>query len=348
MGLCGVSVCNNSEFLAMKSNRKNRSRVDLLIAEPQAPLLMELRAALHRLGFGRIRDLRNLDRVYEIVDSDDYPDVMILDSSLIWDHRTVPGLIRDIRHGRIGKNPFIPVIATIWTPDQNQVRDLINSGPDVVLVKPFSTQALIDRIDAVAFARKEFVVTSDYLGPDRRKKERKQANSAELFKVPNMLEVKLQGHTVDAVAFAREVAGTQQQIRDRRKKANSFQMAFLVALSRDPLVEGNVDKFLIRNLERIGEIATEMTGMLREAGLDELSEICGRLQGDVTAILENIEQVTEAAVSALEADTNSILMALHPDETPEEVARRVVKSVGAFKNYTGQENLHRPVKQFGG
>ncbi|RED45081.1 hypothetical protein [Aestuariispira insulae] len=308
---------------------------------------MELRAALHRQGYGQIRDMRNLDQVYDVVSGDNMPDILILDSSLTWESRTVPKLIRDIRHGKLGRNPFVPIIATIWTPDQRQVTDLINSGPDVVLVKPFSTQSLIDRIDAVAFDRKEFVVTSDYLGPDRRKKERNNANSAELFKVPNMLENKLIGAVVDAVSFAREIAEVQTQVKNRRQKANAFQMAFLVALSRDPLVEGNVDKFLIRNLERIRDISVEMTVMLKEAGHGELSETCGKLRGDVTDILDNIKDIAEETASALERDTNQVLMALHPDETPQQVAERVVKSVGAFKNYTGQEDLHRPVTQFG-
>src|SRR3546814_16454768 len=73
-------------------------------------------------------------------------------------------LVSDLRHGRLGVNPYLPIILTSWESDMQLVRRVVDAGADDLLVKPLSTRIILDRIETVALHRKPFVVTSDYIG----------------------------------------------------------------------------------------------------------------------------------------------------------------------------------------
>ncbi|MBK0572118.1 response regulator receiver protein, partial [Klebsiella pneumoniae] len=77
--------------------------------------------------------------------------------------------IQDLRQGGQGFNPFIVIIVTAWEKSGALVSRVVNSGADDLLLRPFSTTLLGQRIETHVERRKGFVVTTDYVGPDRRK-----------------------------------------------------------------------------------------------------------------------------------------------------------------------------------
>ena len=68
-----------------------------------------------------------------------------------------------------GYNPFIVIIVTAWEKSTGLINRVVNSGADDLLLRPFSTALLGQRIEAHIERRKGFVITTDYVGPDRRK-----------------------------------------------------------------------------------------------------------------------------------------------------------------------------------
>ena len=66
---------------------------------------------------------------------------------------------------------------------------MVSSGADDLLLRPFSTALLGQRIEAHIDRRKGFVITTDYVGPDRRK-DNSRASNVELFEPPNSLKMK--------------------------------------------------------------------------------------------------------------------------------------------------------------
>lgn len=95
-------------------------------------------------------------------------------------------VIESIRTGLIGRNPFMVIIATSWDQNGELVRRVIDSGADDLILRPVSTGALRTRIGLQIEARKGFVVTSTYIGPDRRRDPSRQGD-ASLLMVPNTL-----------------------------------------------------------------------------------------------------------------------------------------------------------------
>ena len=115
-----------------------------------------LRSVLSREGFSKIRDTNNLPEFEQILDTE-FPDLLIMDAQM-GEGDTPTELVRRMRHGKFGRNPYIPIILTIWEPTKELVRAVAASGADDLLVKPLAPHVILERIKALAFNRKKFVV----------------------------------------------------------------------------------------------------------------------------------------------------------------------------------------------
>jgi DNA-binding response OmpR family regulator len=210
----------------MESRQKNTHAAEakILFGEPEAALRQALRSALGREGFENIQDFDRTKQLREAV-SKGQPDLLIIDSEM--DTGEADGMIQDIRHGKLGDNPFVSVIVTIWEPTKEVVKRVASSGTDDIMVKPLSPGQILERIRVLVQARKPFVVTSDYIGPDRRKDVDRE-NEIPQIAVPNTLRTKMKGEKVDRASLARAIDAAQGSINDQKLKRNAFQIAFLV------------------------------------------------------------------------------------------------------------------------
>ena len=87
----------------------------------------------------------------------------------------------------MSRNPFVVIIVTAWEKSTGLINKVVSSGADDLLLRPFSTAQLGVRIESHVDRRKNFVITTDYVGPDRRK-DTNRASNAELFEPPNSLK----------------------------------------------------------------------------------------------------------------------------------------------------------------
>jgi CheY-like chemotaxis protein len=103
-------------------------------------------------------------------------------------------LVDDIRRQRCGQDPFMPILLTAWNSGLSALRPVVDSGADDVLLHPFSTAQMGERIDALVRCRKPFVVSEDYFGPDRRSTVARLAG-APAITVPNALRARVLGES---------------------------------------------------------------------------------------------------------------------------------------------------------
>ena len=143
-----------------------KSNVKIVVADDEAFMREIVVNALTSGGYREIRSVAKLGLLQEVVDSL-YPDLLILNGDMT-DGDSVD-FVRRLRLFRIGRNPFVPIIMTAWNAEQAFVRKVVDSGADVLVAKPFAAGQLFARIDFLTTARPPFVVTSSYIGPDRRK-----------------------------------------------------------------------------------------------------------------------------------------------------------------------------------
>ena len=147
------------------SSANNLADVTILLGETNIQLKAGMRQALRAQGYVRIREAQSGTDVRSIM-ALDLPDLAILDAGMPGD---IGPLIRELRQGRVGVNPFVPIILTSWVGEAELIRRLLNSGADEILLKPLSIAALLERITSLVQRRKPFLATQDYVGPDRAK-----------------------------------------------------------------------------------------------------------------------------------------------------------------------------------
>jgi DNA-binding response OmpR family regulator len=173
-----------------------------IVYDPVSSNRNATRASLHSLGFRRVdvaTDLKNLETRL----SEHAPDLVFIE--VAGAEAECCRLIQSVRQGKLGEDPFIVLMVTTWRRDGTVVAQLLNSGADDVVARPISTAVLGDRIRLQVESRKGFVVTSAYIGPDRRRGAR--SSSVECVDVPNPLQIK----TLEGLSFDEAVARVAQE-----------------------------------------------------------------------------------------------------------------------------------------
>lgn len=164
--------------------------VRVVIFEPDRDLRSALRGMLYDLGFRDILDTDSTERALDALE-DNNVDLLISDTRP--DVSSMCQTFRDVRHGRIGTNPLPIGISLTNFGDHDSITAAIDAGFDNILLKPISPNQLKTRIRTFAQERKPFVITSDYIGPDRRKKTRSVNRNVRLLDIPNPVQLLSQG-----------------------------------------------------------------------------------------------------------------------------------------------------------
>lgn len=185
-----------------------------------------------------------------------------------------PSVVRDVRLGAIGSNPFVPLIGTTWNATSEVIADLINAGADDVLLRPFSAVALAERMKHIVLRRKDFVVTSDYIGPDRGKAGEGREN-VETFVPPNPLRARLvASEASDPIAVATALKAAKLKVRRSRaaKLARRAAMAAEVTFqSREAKSEATFVADLVKTVE-------ELVALVLADGEDDLEDMAHLLE----------------------------------------------------------------------
>ena len=234
-------------------------------------------------------------------------------------------LIHDIRHHRLGDNPFIPVIVLTRRPTPELVKSIVDAGVDDVLPKPVSTSHLLKRIHTLVEARKPFVVTSDYIGPDRRTSAERES-TVPLVEVPNVLKSKITGQA-DPVAAAQAITAAAAEINLRKLERHAVQIGVLVEMILPAYEQGRVDGRLFLYLERLNSIAKDTSRRLAGTKYAHVSELCQSLVSVAGDIRAEKDRPLERDLMLLQPLSAAIRKGFDVREDVAAVARRITASV---------------------
>lgn len=298
-----------------------------MFGEPERNLRSAFRAALHREGFSNVVDYEKFNAVRQHIERRQ-PDLLVLDAQLSGEN--VSELITRIRQGKLGINPFIPVILTLWEPTPETVRSCASSGADDLLVKPISPGLLVERMIVLVENRKPFVVTSDYIGPDRRK-DASRTSDIPLIEVPNTFEQKIKGEKIDQASLNAMIAKVQDDINDQRLKRNAFQIAFLVGLVLPPLLEGKTDNPELRpNLERMVDVAKDTGIRMEGTAYDHVNNLCTSMLEVAERLSSDLENPAKKDVDLLKPLSDAILLGFNPESDAAQMAGQITDAVTTY------------------
>lgn len=231
--------------------------LQIVIVDKEGNTRRLLRGILARLGLDKIMDFAETTDVSAALTATP-ADLLFIDA----DAPDTDGLrfVQMLRHSQAPHNPFLGVIAMTWHPTQPLMVRFAASGADDLMAKPFSAKQVHDRIINLIEHRKPFVVTADYIGPDRRRQGR-EGVQIPTVNVPNTIRQKAtgsfdRGRAGEAVADALEAINVQKVVRC------GFQVAFLIQFAAPGAAQGG-DRMAVEHLVRAGSVLEDLMRRLK-------------------------------------------------------------------------------------
>ena len=282
--------------------------VDALIYDPVSANRTATRAALYALGFRRTETVSTLEAFVEAIQKSP-PDIALCEAQGAAEE--LCQAIQQMRQGGAGHNPFIVIIVTAWEKSPALINRVVSSGADDLLLRPFSTALLGQRIEAHVDRRKSFVITTDYVGPDRRKDD-SRPNSAELFAPPNSLKMKAKDKmSPEAIAkkLDTELKSARDMLVSEKLRRDSFQVCILWRLMQEALpVRGAPPE-----LDKLCQLVRSIDHRSRESEFAPPQEWCESLLAAAEGLNLGVDR--NASMHLLGHAALSLHQAFHPEKT---------------------------------
>lgn len=300
--------------------------VNLVLIDHRSQVRTGLRMALNEAGIhnNNIIDGPDVSTVLDCMQNAVLPDVLICDAEPRGGD--VLKMIHSIRHNELGQNPFLAIIAISWDPTQSLVDKVSNSGADFLLAAPFSPQQIFDRIKSLVHNRTPFIVTSDYVGPDRRYKDRAQS-TIPLIDVPNSLRQKVFGE-FNAKEFRNQVLASVGDINTQKMERHAVRLAG----HADLLVtqyDINPETMDSSHVDQLQVCATDLKWRAHDAGLNPVTELCEALQNVVRRINRAPAQAPAKEIELMKQLSMAIRRAFEVEDREAMLVSDVASAVSA-------------------
>jgi len=257
-------------------NNKPYEGIKVVLAEPRSTLRKQYMNVLRELGCTDIIETGNIKDVRAAL-AEGGVDVLIGDTTL--PEGDLSKVVHEVRHSQIGDNPFIIAMILVSESDKGVVGRVIDSGADDILIKPLDAAQLRARLLMFTSGRRPFVVTSDYIGPDRPSKERKDGCQIPHVKAPNPLLVRISGGHGSGVmsrAVKRSMSVVNEQKVERHAYTINWLMERLNAVQNGDIPASELN--MGEQLQRLNEVAKDLASRLGGTNYQHAAEMCMTLE----------------------------------------------------------------------
>jgi CheY-like chemotaxis protein len=278
------------------------TEVDALVVEPPLSSRRVLRMALNGIGLRRLTEIETQVPDRGSVNLGAY-DLIFLDARE--DTPEVFRLIGEIRNRTASTNPFPVIIVTTFEPTQALIQRAFNAGVDDVLVKPVALKQVHDRIATLVEARRPFIVTATYMGPDRRKNPRPDSVEVPMVTVPNPLQSKTLRPEQRAEIGA-QIDQTWRHMNRLRAIRCAHHAAFILQLVQSA-PDGGYDLTYFHEIEKVPGVLADLTGRLESpndralamALADAIVEPMREAENDAAALAPSLPGILERAIELI-------------------------------------------------
>lgn len=250
--------------------------IKIVIADGNRQLRSSLKGVLHHHGFRGIMDAANVETLKEHIRVDN-PDLILCDIDLPYEKVNVCQLIDNMRHNKVGMNPFSAVILFIEEASADLVAMASQAGVDDLQVKPVVAQNVIKRVEYLIKQRKPFVVTTDYVGPDRRKSHRAGTMEIPLVDVPNSMAAKANGKFSQR-EMNLAIQNTWRNVNAQKIERHVFQVSYLVKHLVPDYRAGTINQESIAHLARLRRVSTDIVKRLEDSDFGHIADLAGTLE----------------------------------------------------------------------
>ena len=300
--------------------------VDVLIYDPVSANRTATRSAMYSLGFRKTETVASLPDFIQAVQTCP-PDIALCEAQGAAEE--LCNVIQQLRQGSAGYNPFIVIIVTAWEKSAALINRVVSSGADDLLLRPFSTSVLGQRIEAHVDRRKGFVITTEYVGPDRRREGARPSN-IELFEPPNSLKMKAKDRlSTDEIArkLGAELKTAREKLNSEKLRRDSFQVCVLWRLLQDqPLLAGQAPPDLIK----LQLLAKAIETRAKDGEFAQAGEWCQSVLASAEGLAAGVDR--NASMHLLGHAALSLHQVFYPDKTPDDQLSEVDAAVEAIRS----------------
>jgi DNA-binding response OmpR family regulator len=307
-------------------SRLSFDTAEVLVYDPVSSNRNATRASLYTIGFRRIETVATIDAFMESMRRRP-PDLTLCEVQGA--EVDICDTIQTLRQGVSTYNPFIVIIVTAWEQTSALVTRVLNSGADDLLLRPFSTTTLQARISSHVERRKGFVVTTDYVGPDRRRLGDTRPSNVNIFDPPNSLRMKsLERMTSEEATqrLDRELKIARDVLSKEKLRRDAFQLCILWRLmsDKDPAGEDYA-----ADLARLREKARAISRRCVDTEYDKAIEWCESVQAAIEGLEVGIDR--NASMHMLGHASLNLSAIFTPEKTEQEHLEEVDATVAIIK-----------------
>lgn len=280
-----------------------------LIALPDPVVRKTLRKTLQTEGLLHCREIAELPVLIDHLGRTE-PDLLItaLDEGA-WD---TADLIRQIRNSTLGRNPFMVVITLLQTPSPSLVSRAVNAGADDLLLAPWLGRLVLDRLDNFAQGRKPFLITHDYIGPERRSFYREGTPPPPTVEVPNPVQWLSAGND-DRVVYRRKIEQALQMVNLRKIKSCGGQLRFLADRAVENFAkDGHAG--ILPTIRTLLEVADEMVQRAANTDFAPAIELTSSLRALCHRLLREDRTPRTEEVAVLPSLADAVVNAIYWNE----------------------------------
>ena len=287
------------------------AELDIYLGEPNEQVREGMRAMLRAEGLRRTRTFARVEDLLNAM-KERSPDLLVIADDLDPD---IFQIVKDIRHHRIGRNPFI-VISFMVNPEEDRaLKKAILAGADDVLIKPVATGPMLERVGQLATRRLPFIATTDYVGPERRRSTDRPSKIRQL-RVINTLQAKLEGKRVTAADLARGVEHCMNDVMAAKLDSHGMRLGYVCNLILKAYEEKNITKEVEENLLVLVGVLEDASKTAKGVGEAELAALCVDLARQVEELAEKYENPDEKELGLIRKLTKAFELAKQKTDLP--------------------------------
>jgi DNA-binding response OmpR family regulator len=285
------------ETLLKKFSKDRLGEVEVYLGEANDQVREGLRSAMRDYGLRRTRSFARMSDLMTAI-TEAPPDFLLVSDEL---GPAMLETIRDIRHYKIGRNPFLIITMMVRGDDDGAVKRAMMAGADDVMIKPVAPGRMMDRLAHMAMNRVPFIVTNDYIGPERRKTGDTRPSLIKTLQVVNTLKSKIEGARITPAELSRAVEGGMQDVMAARLDSHGLKLGWVCKA----YAEQKIDKDLEERLLILVGVLEDAARTAVSLGQADLSQICTQMARQVEEMAENYENPNPRQLGTIEKLTKA-------------------------------------------
>jgi DNA-binding response OmpR family regulator len=321
--------------------RLNYETADAVIYDPVASHRNATRSVLYTLGFRSIEAVATLDTFNSAIRKGT-PDLALCEAQGA--DAELCEIIQTLRQGTGGHiNPFLVIIVTAWEKTNSLVGRVLNSGADDLILRPYSVSLLGQRIASHVERRKAFVITHDYVGPDRRN-DPARTFTEDMFVPPNSLKIKAKdtvGIAETQARLARELSAARETLNSEKLRRDAFQICVLWRLLQEP-----DDPSTATNMAKLTAMTTAIAKRCRASEFDVALQWCESVLAAIDGLQLGVDH--NASMHLLGHAALGLNQLLQPEKSKSDHIKTIERTVTMIRaREVGRASADAPLLETG-